>query len=85
MNNSILTTEMARWSSDVVGLLRGLQSVAYSIAIHQAETVKLIIDNSSIRKATEEYMKETVQQVSAIQLNETPVISTNKLRIILSR
>ncbi|XP_063985754.1 atypical kinase COQ8B, mitochondrial [Diachasmimorpha longicaudata] len=64
---------MARpWGSDVIGVLRGMQTVVNSIAKHQAETIKHVIDNSSVKRATEDNINGTIQQLSEMQLSEAP-------------
>ncbi|XP_015120829.1 atypical kinase COQ8B, mitochondrial [Diachasma alloeum] len=77
---------MARsWGSDVIGVLRGMQTVVNSIAKHQAETMKQVIDNSSVRRATEDNIKGTIQQLSEIQLSEAPEKVLSSVQELLNR
>ncbi|XP_011301740.1 aarF domain-containing protein kinase 4 [Fopius arisanus] len=71
--------------SDVIGVLRGIRTVANSIAKHQVENVQKIVDNSSVKRVTEDNIKGVAQQISEIQLSQAPEKVLSSVKELLDR
>lgn len=65
---------MARpWASDLIGVLRGAQTVANALLKHQEDSIKKVLDNSSIKVLAEANIKEAGKKLSEIDPSKVPV------------
>ena len=75
---------MARpWASDILGVLRGAQSVATALLKTQEECVKRIVDNSSIKSLAEANLNETGKKLRNIDPSKLRVSFRKILQIYL--
>ncbi|XP_043280550.1 atypical kinase COQ8B, mitochondrial [Venturia canescens] len=64
---------MARpWASDLLGVLRGAQTVANALLKHQEDSIKRILDNSSIKVLAEANIKKAGKKLSEIDPSKVP-------------
>lgn len=65
---------MARpWTSDIMGVLRGAQTVANAVLRHQEESVKRVLDNSSVKILAEANINEAARKLRDIDPSKLPV------------
>lgn len=65
---------MARpWSSDIVGVLKGAQTVANALLRQQGNCAKTILENSSVKSAAEANLKDTLEKLRNIDPSKIPV------------
>lgn len=73
---------MARpWSSDIIGVLKGAQTVANAILKQQGDSMKLILDNSSIKSKAEFNLKDVAAKLREIDPSKVPVSFTFRINM----
>lgn len=62
-----------RWTSDIIGTIRGAKLVVDALLKHQENCVKHSLKNSSVLSAAEENFKNVKQKLSNIDPSKVPV------------
>lgn len=64
--------------SDVIGVLKGFKAVTDAALKHQEQTVKHIIETSSLKTCAEKCIKDSTRNLGNIKPSKVPVSFKNK-------
>ncbi|KAK0175284.1 hypothetical protein PV327_009045 [Microctonus hyperodae] len=77
---------MARpWSSDIIGVLKGIQIVVNALIKHQEQSVIRILDNSSIKISAETNLKEVTEKLRDIDPSKVPEKLSAEIKELIER
>ncbi|KAK0092666.1 hypothetical protein PV326_000888 [Microctonus aethiopoides] len=77
---------MARpWSSDIIGVLKGIQIVVNALIKHQEQSVVRILDNSSIKTSAEASLKEVAEKLRDIDPSKVPENLSAEIKELIER
>ncbi|CAK9817763.1 Atypical kinase COQ8B, mitochondrial [Anthophora quadrimaculata] len=71
--------------SDVIGILRGVKAVTDALIKHQEESIKHVIQNSSLKTATEKCVTDSLRTFKNIEPSKVPVQVTKELKEVAER
>ncbi|CAK9801574.1 Atypical kinase COQ8B, mitochondrial [Anthophora plagiata] len=71
--------------SDVIGILRGVKAVTDALIKHQEESIKHVIQNSSLKTATGKCVTDSLRTFKNIEPSKVPVQVTKELKEVAER